>query len=43
MAIFGAGSNWDGVEMREQFFRERRFVIGWNQETGSDYSHLWQA
>jgi hypothetical protein len=33
MAIFGAGSNWDGVEKRDDFFNDENFVIGW------DYNH----
>lgn len=33
MAIFGAGSNWDGDEMKDDFFNDDNFVIGW------DYNH----
>ena len=30
MAIFGAGSNWDGYEMKDNFFKNSNYVIGWN-------------
>jgi len=41
MAIFGAGSNWDGKEVSEDFFRWGKFTIGWNEATGRDlYSVL---
>jgi hypothetical protein len=30
MAIYGAGSNWDGDEIKEEFFVNNNYVIGWN-------------
>jgi len=36
MAIYGAGSVWDEEEVREDFFANGTFVIGWNRITGSD-------
>lgn len=36
MAIYGAGSVWDGEEVNEQFFVQGRFIVGWNNETGGD-------
>jgi len=36
MAIFGAGSNWDGNEIKEDFFRNENFVIGWDINDAED-------
>ena len=36
MAIFGAGSNWDGVEMKDKFFNDDNFVIGWDYKNAKD-------
>lgn len=36
MAIFGAGSNWDGDEMKEDFFNDENFVIGWDYQSAKD-------
>lgn len=36
MAIFGAGSNWGGKEVKKTFFSEDKFVIGWNEENSKD-------
>jgi hypothetical protein len=36
MAIFGAGSNWDGEELKEDFFSKKEFVIGWDYENAKD-------
>lgn len=36
MAIFGAGSNWDGDEMKDDFFRDENYVIGWNYANAKD-------
>lgn len=36
MAIFGAGSNWDGTEVKQQFFEESKFVVGWNEAHSKD-------
>jgi hypothetical protein len=30
MAIYGAGSNWDGREQKQYFFDNSIFVIGWD-------------
>lgn len=41
MAIYGVGSNWSGTELREQFFAENRFVLGWNEACANDlYSFI---
>jgi len=36
MAIYGAGSVWDGEEVCDQFFAEGCFIVGWDRLTGSD-------
>ena len=36
MAIFGAGSNWDGTEMKTDFFNNDNFVIGWDYNNAKD-------
>jgi len=36
MAIFGAGSNWDGTEMKNDFFDNENFVIGWDYDNAKD-------
>lgn len=36
MAIYGAGSTWNSEEVGERFFKEQRFIVGWNRETGAD-------
>ena len=36
MAIYGAGSNWSGDEMKESFFEEGKFIIGWNDASAKD-------
>lgn len=36
MAIFGAGSNWDGEEKKDDFFNEENFVIGWGYQDAMD-------
>jgi hypothetical protein len=36
MAIYGAGSNWDGKEMCNDFFALRQFIIGWDRQKGRD-------
>jgi len=36
MAIHGAGSNWSGDEMKESFFEQGRFIIGWNDASAKD-------
>lgn len=41
MAIFGAGSNWDGNEIKDDFFRNENFVIGWDINDAEDlYSQI---
>lgn len=41
MAIYGVGSNWGGKELKEVFFREDKFILGWNEETANDiYSFI---
>jgi hypothetical protein len=39
MAIYGAGSNWDGDEMKDEFFQQDKFEIGWNYESARDLYH----
>jgi len=37
MAIFGAGSTWDGVdEQKENFFANENYVVGWDYLTAKD-------
>lgn len=36
MAIFGAGSNWGGKEMKDDFFTNDNFVIGWDYNSAKD-------
>ncbi len=36
MAIFGAGSNWSGEEMKSDFFDYENFVIGWDYNNAKD-------
>lgn len=36
MAIFGAGSNWGGDEIREQLFNNNNYLIGWDVINAED-------
>ncbi len=36
MAIYGVGSNWSGEELKDRFFSEDRFILGWNEENAKD-------
>lgn len=36
MAIFGAGSKWDEIEKKEDFFGNENFEIGWNYSDAKD-------
>lgn len=36
MAIFGAGSNWDGDEIKDDFFANKNYVIGWDINDAQD-------
>ncbi len=36
MAIFGVGSNWGGEELKDRFFSEGKFILGWNEESAKD-------
>ncbi len=36
MAIFGVGSNWSGEEVRERFFSDSCFLLGWNEVSARD-------
>ena len=40
MAIFGFGSNWSRIDVREAFFAEEKIIIGWNDETAIDVYSL---
>jgi len=36
MAIYGAGSKWNEDEMKETFFEQGRFILGWNDQNAKD-------
>lgn len=36
MAIYGAGSNWDGDELKEDFFSNENYIIGWDIGNAND-------
>ncbi|WP_375723494.1 hypothetical protein LXN10_13405 [Arcobacter sp. KX21116] len=36
MAIFGAGSKWDEDELKDEFFKNNKFTIGWNEKSAND-------
>ncbi|GAA3771428.1 hypothetical protein [Flavobacterium ginsengiterrae] len=36
MAIYGAGSKWDGDEIKEDFFSNNNYVIGWDINDAQD-------
>lgn len=36
MAIFGAGSNWDGDEIKDDFFNNENYIIGWDINDAED-------
>jgi hypothetical protein len=41
MAIFGAGSNWDGNEIKDDFFKNGNYIIGWDINDAEDlYSQI---
>ena len=40
MAIFGAGSNWDGDEIKDDFFSNENYVIGWSINDAQDLYNL---
>lgn len=40
MAIYGAGSNWDGDEIKEDFFNNSNYVIGWNINDAQDLYNM---
>lgn len=40
MAIYGAGSNWDGDEIKHDFFKNKNFVIGWDINEAQDLYNL---
>lgn len=40
MAIFGAGSKWEDDEMKNEFFKNENFVIGWNIKDAEDLYSL---
>lgn len=41
MAIFGAGSNWDGNEIKDDFFKNENYIIGWDINDAEDlYSQI---
>lgn len=41
MAIYGVGTNWNGREVKRQFFKEDKIMVTWNRDDSSDiYSFL---
>ncbi|NOZ46429.1 MAG: hypothetical protein GXO79_06565 [Chlorobi bacterium] len=36
MAIFGAGSNWSGKEIRQELFNNDNYLIGWDVANAED-------
>jgi len=41
MAIYGVGSKWNEKELKETFFKEGRFILGWNESSAKDlYSFI---
>ena len=36
MAIFGVGSKWGNDELKNQFFSEGKFILGWNEDSAKD-------
>lgn len=36
MAIYGAGSKWDKDELKNDFFQNEKFTIGWNEKHAKD-------
>lgn len=36
MAIYGVGSKWNEKELKERFFKEGRFILGWNESSAKD-------
>ncbi|MTH15545.1 hypothetical protein [Flavobacterium sp. LC2016-01] len=36
MAIYGAGSNWSGQELKDDFFLNNNYVIGWDIKDAND-------
>jgi hypothetical protein len=32
MAIFGAGSKWNEKEVKNDFFKNEKFTLGWNEK-----------
>jgi len=36
MAIFGAGSKWNKDELKDNFFEDEKFTIGWNEDSAKD-------
>ena len=36
MAIYGVGSKWNEEELKERFFEEGKFILGWNEDSAED-------
>lgn len=36
MAIFGAGSKWNNEELKDTFFKDEKFTLGWNEKNAKD-------
>jgi hypothetical protein len=36
MAIYGVGSKWSEDELKDRFFSEGKFILGWNEESAKD-------
>ncbi len=40
MAIYGAGSNWGGDEIKDDFFTNNNYVIGWDINDAQDLYNM---
>ncbi len=40
MAIFGAGSKWENEELKDDFFENNNYVIGWDIEDANDLYNM---
>ncbi len=36
MAIFGVGSKWEDQELKDDFFANNKFILGWNEASAKD-------
>lgn len=40
MAIYGVGSTWGERDVKDDFFEQDKFILGWNNENASDLYSL---